>query len=158
MRILSFVLLLSGLVAPAVPAQEVDSRPPTDSELIEQRLGIRFAVLSSKIRRRLIRTQTPYGFAVRTVRSGSPAARHGMRPGTVVLEVEGRPLRQVRDLARVLRGKRGGGTVTLRCSQRKIPRRLFDRKPWRDFTVRIALAAETPATGAASKRRRRKLY
>ncbi|HEX5053035.1 MAG TPA: hypothetical protein VFZ65_14770 [Planctomycetota bacterium] len=49
------------------PHPRIAQEPVTPTHHIETRLGICFAVATSKIRRAIIRTTTQYGFAVRSV-------------------------------------------------------------------------------------------
>ncbi|MBY0336645.1 MAG: trypsin-like peptidase domain-containing protein [Acetobacteraceae bacterium] len=55
----------------------------------------------------------PEGAMVAEVTPGSPAARAGLRPGDVVRAVDGSPVREPRDLARLIAGKRPGEQATL---------------------------------------------
>jgi serine protease Do len=51
------------------------------------------------------------GALVRSVRSGEPAARGGVKPGDLVIEVDGRPVREPRDLQQIVAGLAPGKTV-----------------------------------------------
>ena len=51
------------------------------------------------------------GALIRTVRSGEPAARAGVKPGDIVVEVAGRPVREPRDLQQIVAGLPPGRTV-----------------------------------------------
>jgi len=51
------------------------------------------------------------GALIRTVRSGEPAARAGVKPGDIVIEVDGRPVREPRDLQQIVAGLPPGRTV-----------------------------------------------
>lgn len=54
------------------------------------------------------------GLVIRGIRRGGGAANAGMRPGDVLLEIEGRKLNQAADLLTVLLDKRAGDTVRVR--------------------------------------------
>lgn len=124
---------------PKVPA--ADQKHEGSHPLTNQKLGMQFAELSSKVRRSIIRTKTPYGFAVRSVTKGSLADLAGIKKGTVVLEVDGKPLRQVAQLEAVLKKAKPGQKITCKCSDRTKKRRLF-RSPWTQRDVRLQLPAK----------------
>lgn len=125
------LLLCSALLAQGQPAE-----PPSR---IQSELGIEFAVKTSKLRRSIIRTTTPYGFAVRSVEQGSLADRAGLTRGGIVLTVDGTPLREVSELEAVLAKAAPGQKIVLKCSRHKKNARLLDRHPWEDFEVTLVL-------------------
>lgn len=125
--------------APQAPAQA--PQPPQPRQLIRADLGIDFAVITSKLRRNMIRTSTPYGFAVRSVAKDSLADKAGIARGTIVLEVDGKPLREVAELAKALQQAAPGQKLVLKCSRRKANAGLLDRKPWEDFEAALVLPA-----------------
>jgi membrane-associated protease RseP (regulator of RpoE activity) len=158
--LLAAVLVLAPFAAgqeppapqPPVPAESTEpaaepapAPPQSPADVIEQRLGLRFAVLGSTLRRAAITTATPYGFAIRTVAPGSLGAAAGLRRGTIVLAVDGVPLRETAQLADALRGKQAGEFVTLSCARRKRPIRLLDRHPWEQFELVLELDPPPPA-------------
>ncbi len=51
------------------------------------------------------------GALIRSVRSGEPAARAGVKPGDIVVEVAGRPVHEPRDLQQIVAGLPPGRTV-----------------------------------------------
>lgn len=101
--------------------------------VIEDRLGIRFSVIASKIRRSIISTRTPYGFMIRSVRPDSPAARAGLKRGDIFLRVDGDPIRRLEDLA----GRLKDSSKNLRIDgvRRRKDVGLLSRSPWRDLTI-----------------------
>jgi S1-C subfamily serine protease len=127
----AFSLLLCSTVLAQKPAEP----PPR----IQGDLGIRFAVTTSKLRRAMVRTTTPYGFAVRSVVQGSLADQAGIARGTVVLTVDGTPLREVAELEAVLAKSVPGQKLVLKCSRHKPNAALLDRHPWEDFEVTLVL-------------------
>ncbi|MCA8950785.1 MAG: PDZ domain-containing protein [Planctomycetes bacterium] len=148
--LIAFALLALGTAAQeAAPESEpATATSPSQPPRTAADLGIEFAVLASKIRRSIISTDTPYGFAVAKVAKGSLAADAGIAHGTIVLEVDGVPLREVDELDAVLAEAEPGQKVTLLCSSRKKVRRLFDRKPWVEKKVVITLPGAADAGDA----------
>lgn len=108
------------------------SRPPepavSETERVQAATGLTFAVLESKIRRNLIRTSTPYGFKIKRVSAGSPADRAGLEPGWLLMMVDGKPIREVGDIDRLLWSIDAGGKAELQCERKAKggPR----RHPW----------------------------
>jgi hypothetical protein len=102
----------------------------------------------------MIRTETPWGFAIRSVAEGSLAAKGGLERGTIVLAVDGKPLRELDVLDEVLRSKKPGEVVKLACARRKRPAKLLDRHPWEDVVVEIRLPERDGGAGKEEKQRR----
>ena len=142
--------LLLALLAPptALFAQQRDpvpaAEPPTARERIRQTLGIEFSVTLSKIRRSIVRTSTPFGFAVRSVAVDSLAAQAGLTAGVVVLSVDGKPIRELADLATALQAAQPGQQLVLACQRRKANPRRGDRQPWEAVTIAITLPGAAP--------------
>lgn len=144
------LLLCSSLLAQdprvgqdAPPATAERAQAPVDPQLrIKDQLGVQFAVVTSKLRRAMIRTTTPYGFSVQKVTKDSVADQAGITPGTIVLTVDGTPLREVADLEAVLAKAAPGQKLVLKCSRHKKPFVLADRHPWEDFEVTLVLPAK----------------
>jgi S1-C subfamily serine protease len=132
--------MLSALLAAQNPAPTTPATPPSPPPTAKS-LGITFAEWSSKLRRALVRTTTPYGFAVRAVAKDSPAAAAGLRRGVVVLEVDGKPLQQLADLDNALRAAKPGQTLRLTCARRRANRKLLDRQPWETMTIELVVPA-----------------
>ena len=114
-------------------------------------LGLEFSVVASKLRRWIIRTKTPHGFAVRTVAPGSLADQASIKPGTIILEVDGQPFREAGELEAVLGKAKPGQVIELLCSDRKKPRRLLDRNPWVQRKVELVLPKPSPPPEKAVK-------
>jgi membrane-associated protease RseP (regulator of RpoE activity) len=134
------LLLGSTLLAQSAPTERPQD-PPEPPSRVQTDLGIEFAVKTSKLRRAMIRTTTPYGFAVRAVAKGSLADLAGLTKGAIVLTVDGAPLREVADLEAVLAKAAPGQKVVLKCSRYKKNARLLDRHPWEDFEVTLVIPA-----------------
>jgi len=131
-------------------APKVAQKAKSTHPLTNQKLGIQFAELSSKIRRSIISTKTPYGFAVRSVTKGSLADKAGIKKGTILLEVDGKPLKQVAQLEAVLKNAKPGQKITCKCSERT-KRRRFGRSPWTQRDIKLVLPK---AKGNAKKKRK----
>ncbi|MFO1077212.1 MAG: PDZ domain-containing protein [Planctomycetota bacterium] len=142
-RVLALSFLCCALPTSPVTAQERTDAPAVQPAQAKSRaadvLGVEFAVRSSKLRRAIIRTRTPWGFAVKAVRKDSLAAAAGLAKGDVVLEVDGAPLREVEELEKVLAGAAPGQKLVLKCSRRKAKTRWLDRHPWIELTIEIVL-------------------
>jgi len=123
---------------PRNPWREFDATLELGGDPIRAKTGLEFAVLESIIRRRFISTNTPYGFKVAAVVAGSPADRAGIRPGDVVLEWAGKPLRSLADLRRWLGQTEHGRTIGLRCA------RPGKDRPWTVGIVRFRLPGDPP--------------
>jgi len=134
---------------PAKPAQE------TAVHLIERKLGLKFSIFWSKVRRNIVSTDTPWGFAIRSVKKGGLAARNGLKRGVIVLEIDGKPFREINELAKVLRTKKPGDVIVLDCARRKARRRLFDRKPWEDVVIKLKLEPKPKKRHKPKKPKRR---
>ena len=137
----AFSLLLCSALCAQNAAVERPQDPVDPQQRIKRDVGIEFAVKTSKLRRALIRTSTPFGFAVRKVAKDSLAEQAGVTPGTIVLTVDGTPLREVKDLEDVLAKAAPGQKLVLKCSRRKANVNLLDRHPWEDFEVTLVLPA-----------------
>lgn len=132
------LLLLAWLPAQQ-PPPPVPPPAPAPATRTAKDLGLQFAVWSSKLRRSIVSTRTPYGLSLRAVAAESPAARAGLTRGTIVLEVNGVPLREPGELDAALAQARAGDVLRLHCARRKANRRLLDRRPWQTFDVAIPL-------------------
>lgn len=147
MTYLQGIAILAGLLY-VLPAQADPSPVPPQAasrsaaSRIRADLGIDFAVATSKLRRSIIRTRTPYGFSVRAVVKDSVADLAGIARGTVVLEVDGKPLREVAELAQVLEHGKPGQKLMLQCARRKDRITWRDRNPWEEFQAEITLAGK----------------
>lgn len=152
-------LLVACLMAPAFGQTETrpaGSAPQTSATRplaaapagsgVQNVLGLRFSILTSKLRRSIVSTSTPYGFSIRGVTAGSLAQAAGLRRGTIVLEVDHVPLREVAQLERVLKEAVPGQRIVLTCAERSLARALRQRSPWISREVEIVLPGGAPAS------------
>ena len=109
-------------IAFAVPintARYVVSCILRDGRVRRSHLGV--AGQDARIPRRLVREHRlahERGVAVTAVSEGSPAAAAGLRPGDLIVEFAGEPVRGIDDLHRLLTEDRIGELVTLRVLRR----------------------------------------
>ena len=96
-------------------------------------------MLESRIRRRLIRTKTPYGFKIRSVDEDSPAAAAGLEKGHILMKWDGEPLRTIKQLRKALRATPKGAQVVVEYSVHVKKASLFNRRPWRTRKATIVL-------------------
>lgn len=111
-------------------APDERQRDPSAADEIRERTGLTFAVLESKIRRRIISTDTPYGFKIRRVAPDTPAARAGLTRGDVLLTLDGEPIRTLRGLRRQLRAAPDAAPLPISFARLKPHRTIFTRRPW----------------------------
>jgi S1-C subfamily serine protease len=111
----------------------------TAGEAIRKATGLRLSVLESVIRRNIISTRTPYGYKVRSVDDDSPGSRAGLKPGDVLLEWDGQPIKSRTELRRWIDESERGAAIPIKYARLKQPRRLLDRKPWVEHEGSIML-------------------
>ncbi|MHC4948484.1 MAG: PDZ domain-containing protein [Planctomycetota bacterium] len=118
-------------------ARAKDEAPrPDNLAVIRAATGIRFSVLESYFRRRIVSTRTRYGLRIASVRPGGPADRAGLRRGDVVLEWGGRPLDRPRQLAGWLRAD-APGPVEVEYARLRADRSTWSRQPWETRAARL---------------------
>jgi serine protease Do len=83
-----------------------------NADLIRQKTGLTLQAITAPLAQRL-RLPSTEGFVVSDVDEGSPAARAGLEPGVVIQGFAGRPLTDLRDLARSLYPRKRGDKITL---------------------------------------------
>jgi C-terminal processing protease CtpA/Prc len=134
---LTALVILAAFPA-SLPAQEpAAGREPDEARrVVRERTGLTFSWLESLIRRSIISTDTPYGFKVNRVIPGSPAGKAGIRPGDVILEWDGRPLRSLADLRGWFGDPEGPRTIGIARA------RPGKRAPWRIEVVRFRLRGD----------------
>jgi hypothetical protein len=131
------LITLAALLVPcfAVPAPVGPSPDPAGLRVKED-TGLRFSVLESKIRRRIISTESPFGLKVRAVSRNSPAAAAGIEPSWILMRWNGNPIREVSEIDEWLWTAPAGAEVEVGYSRRKAAG-IVDRNPWEDGTVRM---------------------
>ena len=75
-------------------------------------LGIRYATLTPEIAQQY-NINADHGLVVEQVQSGTPAEQAGLKPGDVILSVDGKDMNQVEDLIAVLHQHAPGDTVPI---------------------------------------------
>jgi serine protease Do len=83
--------------------QMASTRSPRGNEVLADDLGLTVKALTRELAKEYNLKQTE-GLVVTDVESGSPAARRGLRPGTVITEVNGKPVADLRDFSAALKG------------------------------------------------------
>ena len=128
------------VLLPALLAAQTTTRPDA-ATTIRDRLGLEFAVASSILRRNLVSSDDPHGFAIASVAKGSPADLAALAPGQVVMKIDGQPFRALSDLAAALLRPGAARALRLECARRKPEPKLLDRRPWEEFTLDLVPAA-----------------
>lgn len=100
------------------------------AEAIQKSLGVEFAVLESKLLRSITSTKTPYGFKVRDVERDSLAANAGWKPGDVLLEWRGRPIRQLEDLDSAMQKAPVTEAAQFKLARHRKDASALSRQPW----------------------------
>lgn len=136
------VFLCSGFVWAQDPAPKEKKAPEKDAvgAGIRDLSGIEFSVLESYVRRSIASgSKTRYGFKVRRVVEGSPAAKAGLRKGDILMEWDGKPIRRLAKLHEWMSSaKKDGKEHEVRYSRLKRTS-ILDRKPWKSFDSKIKL-------------------
>ena len=130
------ILTLFGADSDETTSQRLKKERAAAAEVMKA-LGAEFSVTESYIRRSLIETETPYGFKIRKVIAGSPAARAGWKKGDILLRWNGRPVESVRDLVGWIFFSKRGAETAFDISRRKKGFNLLDRDPWIEVKGRI---------------------
>ena len=119
-----------GFAIPTAVVVNVVEQLLDDGEAEHAFLGVRPDPLTPQVVDRFD-LKTELGILVATVVQGSAADAAGIRPGDVILAVDGQEMRQVEDLLGFLREKRPGDTVEVRLlrddEERSVSVRLRDR-------------------------------
>ncbi|MHC5023082.1 MAG: PepSY domain-containing protein [Planctomycetota bacterium] len=122
---------------PRAPGEDDAPATPTAAQEIRDRTGLRFSVLESRIRRRMIRTRTPYGLKISSIDRGSPGALAGLQPGDVLLEIDGRPIDTLERLRERLRAGAPGEAVPIHYARLRPERTIFTRHPWQEHDATL---------------------
>ena len=130
-------------------AQAESRTSPSPAHVVADRLGLEFAVFASQLRRNVVSSADPHGFAIARVLPGSPADLASLRAGQVVMKIDGKPFRELRDLEAAILALPLDAPLRLGCSRPKATTSLLDRRPWEDFEISLLPAQElVPAPGA----------
>jgi Do/DeqQ family serine protease len=101
-----------GFAVPSNKARFVMEQIAKSGKVRRGYLGVTIQNLTPELAKRLGITND-HGALIRDVESGSPAERAGLRPGNVVVEINGKPVTDGRDLQRALSEASPGSAVTL---------------------------------------------
>lgn len=112
---------------------------PSAVDTVRVALGLELAILESKIRRRIISTDTPYGFKIARVVKGSAADDLGLKPGHILMKWDGKPIHEVDQLARWIRQSERGSTVTIEVTRRKKNIGILARDRWESVDLELTL-------------------
>lgn len=99
-----------GFAIPAATAIDAADQMLADGRVTHPFLGVSLARLTPSIRRQL-NVGAEDGALVTVVDRGAPAAEAGLRPGDVIVEFDGKQVRNVEDLLTALRQSRPGARV-----------------------------------------------
>jgi serine protease Do len=112
-----------GFAIPASVAASVVEQLRSDGRIERGWLGVLLQPVSAEVAEGLGLAREG-GSLVANVEPDSPAAKAGLRPGDVVLAVNGKPLDSVKALARAVADTRPGSTLTLEVSREQKTRDL----------------------------------
>jgi S1-C subfamily serine protease len=90
-----------GFAVPSNKARFVMEQIAKSGKVRRGYLGVTIQNLTPELAKRLGITND-HGALIRDVESGSPAERAGLRPGNVVVEINGKPVTDGRDLQRAV--------------------------------------------------------
>lgn len=145
------IVVTVALSVPIAPTAPVAS-PLEDGGVhakITAETGLTFSVLGSLVRRSIISTDSPYGFAVKSVRAGSRGDRAGISRGDILLKWDGRPIRTLETLWEWIGEEESGAEVSIETARRKPTRSILDRHPWEthDLQIRVGRPGLFQETG-----------
>ncbi|HEY7024758.1 MAG TPA: trypsin-like peptidase domain-containing protein [Candidatus Limnocylindrales bacterium] len=101
-----------GFAIPAQTVQNVADDLIAGKQVQHAFLGIRYGTLTPEIAQQYS-INSDHGLVVLEVQSGTPADQAGMKPGDVILSVDGQQMNQVEDLIAVLHQHSPGDTVPI---------------------------------------------
>jgi len=101
-----------GFAVPSNKARFVMEQIAKSGKVRRGYLGVTIQNLTPELAKRLGITND-HGALIRDVESGSPAERAGLRPGNVVVEINGKPVTDGRELQRAVSETSPGSAVTL---------------------------------------------
>ncbi len=128
-----------GFAIPANLAKEVTSKLATDGKIVRGWLGVYIEPLAPDLAKEL---GVKEGVGIREVIENSPAASAGLKAGDVVLEVDGKPVKEPANLQRTIGSYKPGQSVSMKITS-------YADKKTRTVTVKVGkLPDETPAPKA----------
>ena len=104
-------------------AEDEDDMAPSDSEVIQDSLGLQVLQLNAQISRQLGADPDTQGLVIASVDQNSDAARKGLRRGDIILTANYRPVGEVGDLETIVRAAQSDDreAVLLRIQRRGGP-------------------------------------
>jgi serine protease Do len=131
-----------GFAIPSNLAKEVVGKLISDGKIVHGWLGVYIQPLDPELAKEL---GVKDGVGVHEVIEDSPAAKAGLKAGDVLIEVEGKLVKEVNQLQRVIGNFKPGQNVKMRVVS-------YSDKKTRNVTVKIGeLPAEEPAAKVGSK-------
>lgn len=100
-----------GFAIPSNLAKDVIGKLKTDGKIIRGWLGVYIQALDPELAKEL---GVKDGVAIHEVIDGSPAQEGGLNPGDVVIEVEGKAVKEVNELQRIISNFKPGQKVTMK--------------------------------------------
>jgi membrane-associated protease RseP (regulator of RpoE activity) len=97
-------------------------------------LGVHVIDLTEELRSHF-RVPADRGVLVSKVSEGSPASNAGLRPGDIILTIQGHPVRSAGDLRRLIRGEESGSAINLETSREGTRQTLFATLEEREMTL-----------------------
>lgn len=107
--------------------------------VVRDTFGVEFAVLESRLRRRIVRTESPWGFKIARVVDGSVADGLGLGRGDILMQWDGQPVRRVDQLARWLFAAEPGAKVRIEVARRKKAVGILSRDPWESLELEVTM-------------------
>ena len=139
-----------GFAIPASTAASVVDQLRSEGRIERGWLGVLLQPVSAEIAEGL-GLAAEGGSLVANVEPDSPAAKAGLKPGDVVLAVNGRPLESVKALARAVADTRPGSTLTLQVSREQQTRDVQVVIGSPPGAGQVAAAAEQADAGSAPR-------
>ncbi len=102
-----------GFAIPSNLAKEISERLISDGKFVRAYLGVQISPLKGDNEYRELITGVKDGVVVTAIPAEGPAAKSDLKPGDVIVSVEGRPVATAQQLKNEIRGKKIGAPVTL---------------------------------------------
>jgi serine protease Do len=135
-----------GLAIPSNDVQEVFEAIAHKKPLIRGYLGVDLAEITPYIAKQVGLSRT-YGGLVTKVAFESPASQAGLRPGDVLLSIDGRPSASAVELINNIRSKDEGTTLSLEILRDKKIEKLTAVVAEKPDNTSITMRGDTSATG-----------
>lgn len=135
-----------GLAIPSNDVREVFEAIVHKKPLIRGYLGVDLAEITPYIARQVGLTHTNGGL-VSKVAKKSPAAKAGLRPGDVILSIDGRPSASAVELINKIRSKDAGSTLSLEILRDKKIEKLSAVVSEKPDNTSITMRGDTSASG-----------